>query len=164
MKCKDCDRSTWRYCSEYFNNPTIEGCERELPESHPMAQAKSIFLLTRNYAKDLGLPYHCYLNHILGALYGEYNEYEAAYASRNEPKRKSLKALQGEYHNATIMTTNEFYARAIQDMSFQESGEFYYHNGEYETEIAVFEHLNYRDNFPYVCWYKEGDQHAPIQL
>lgn len=164
MECKDCERHIWRYCSEYFSNPTIEGCETGMPESHPIFQAKSIFLNTRRYAKELGLPYDCYLSHLKGALITMYCEYEAAYASRNEPKRKSWQTLQGEYHNAIIMPIKEFYEKAIQDTTFQDSGHFYYHNGEYETEITVFEHLNYKDVFPYVCWYREGEHHAPIQL
>ena len=164
MNCKECSRGIWRYCIDYFKDPTLVGCSSGLPISHPKMCAEQIFSKTYSYAKTLGLPYTVYLSQIVGEITITYYTYEAAYAQRNEPKRKSFATLQGEYHNATIMPSKEFYDRAIQDTEFQQMGTFYYHNGEYEVEIPVFEHLNYIDVFPYVCWYKEGETRSPIKL
>ena len=71
----------------------------------------------------------------------------------SKPKIKTLEEIQNEMEFGDIYTTEEF--KKYADDFMECDGVGYYHDGQKETRISVWDSSEIDMSYPYVCWYNK---------
>ncbi len=71
---------------------------------------------------------------------------------------KTIEEIRKEDPYIWVMTTKKFYQSVISGLFNSFDGDGYFHDGEKETNVSVWDRsLTWDDikKYPYVCWYNE---------